>query len=156
MKLNKFSYSIILLLPLIRIFEKKCCLNFVVTQTKKGYIIHFLDSWSNNWLHNAIFSTYFTAIYDTMVFQIDDCVFQSSLNFMNLKFQLLVIMSPILGAVHKRCRQLGGEEGSKIDQNCLRIVLKNCRHGGGRCQKSRKIAYVVYGWSLTYKRSANF
>ena len=43
-----------------------------------------------------------------------------------------------LGAVHKRRHQLGGGEGSKIGQNCRRIVLKNCRHGGGGCQKSRK------------------
>ena len=27
---------------------------------------------------------------------------------------------------------------------------KSCRHGGGGCQKSRKIADVVYGWSLAW------
>ena len=32
----------------------------------------------------------------------------------------------------------GNWEGSKIGQNCRRIVLKNCRHGGGGCQKSGK------------------
>ena len=35
-------------------------------------------------------------------------------------------------------------EGSKIGQNCRWIVLKNCRHGGGGCQKSGKIADVVW------------
>ena len=50
--------------------------------------------------------------------------------------------------VHKRRPKLGGGQGSKIVQNCRRIVLKNCRHGGGGCQKSGKIADVVYGWSL--------
>ena len=40
-------------------------------------------------------------------------------------------------------------EGSKTGQNCRRIVLKNYRHWGGVCQKSGKIADVVYGWSLT-------
>ena len=29
-------------------------------------------------------------------------------------------------------------EGSKIGQNCQRIVLKKCRHWGGGCQKSEK------------------
>ena len=44
------------------------------------------------------------------------------------------------GAVHKRRPKLGGGKGSKICQNCRRIVLKNCRHGGGEggCQKSGK------------------
>ena len=41
-------------------------------------------------------------------------------------------------------------EGSKIGQNCRRIVLKNCRHGGGGCQKSGKMADVVYGWPLRF------
>ena len=41
---------------------------------------------------------------------------------------------------------IGRGEGSKI-QNCQRIVLKNCQHGGGGCQKSGKIADIVYGWS---------
>ena len=35
-------------------------------------------------------------------------------------------------------------KGSKIDQNCPQVVLKNCRHGGGGCQKSGKIFNVVY------------
>ena len=55
------------------------------------------------------------------------------------------------GAVHKRRRQLGGEEGSKIGQNCRQRVLKYCQYGGGGCQKFRKIADVVYEWSLTGK-----
>ena len=36
------------------------------------------------------------------------------------------------GAVYKRRWQLGGGEGSKMSQNCRRIVLKNCRIGGGQ------------------------
>ena len=37
-----------------------------------------------------------------------------------------------LEGIHKRRRQLGGGgEGSEIGQNSPRIVLKNCRHGGG-------------------------
>ena len=36
-------------------------------------------------------------------------------------------------------------KGSKIGQNCRWIVQKNCQHGGGGCQKSEKIADVVYG-----------
>ena len=43
---------------------------------------------------------------------------------------------------------IGRGEGSEIGQNCRRIVLKICRLGGGGCQKSGKIADVVYGWSL--------
>ena len=39
------------------------------------------------------------------------------------------------------------EGGAKISQNCRRIVLKNCRYGEGGCQKSGKIADVVYGCS---------
>ena len=54
----------------------------------------------------------------------------------------------MLGTVHKRRRQWGGGEGSKIGQNCRRIVLKNCQHGGGGCQKFGKNADVIYGWSL--------
>ena len=45
----------------------------------------------------------------------------------------------------------GGGEGSKIGQNCQRIVLKICQYEGGGCQKSGKIADVVYGWSLGKK-----
>ena len=44
-----------------------------------------------------------------------------------------------IGAVHKRRRQLGVGEGSKIGQNCRRILITNCRHWGGGCQKSRKL-----------------
>ena len=43
-----------------------------------------------------------------------------------------------------------GAEGSKIGQNCRLIVLKICQNGGGGCQKSGKIADVVYGWPLMY------
>ena len=43
---------------------------------------------------------------------------------------------------------IGRGEGSEIGQNCRRIVLKKCRLGGGGCQKSGKIADVVYGWFL--------
>ena len=43
-------------------------------------------------------------------------------------------------------------EGSKISQNCRRIVLKNSRYGGGGCLKFRKIADVVYGWSLNWSQ----
>ena len=50
----------------------------------------------------------------------------------------MLIDDTALGAVHKRRRQLGGGEGSKIGQDCRQIVLKNCRHGGGGCQKSGK------------------
>ena len=46
---------------------------------------------------------------------------------------------------------IGKGEGSKIGQNCQRIVLKNFQHGGGGCQKSGKIVDVVYGWSLGVK-----
>ena len=41
-----------------------------------------------------------------------------------------------LGAVHKRLWQLGVGEGSKIGQNCRWIVLKTCRHGGGKLPTS--------------------
>ena len=41
----------------------------------------------------------------------------------------------------------GNWEGGK-GQKLVKIVLKNCRHEGGRCQQSGKIADVVYGWSL--------
>ena len=34
------------------------------------------------------------------------------------------------GAVHKQCRPLVGGVSSKIDQNCRRIVLKNCQCWG--------------------------
>ena len=37
--------------------------------------------------------------------------------------------------------------GVKNSQNCRRIVLKFCRHGGGRGVKNlEKNADVVYGW----------
>ena len=35
-----------------------------------------------------------------------------------------------MGAIHKQRQQLGGGKGSKIGQNCRRIVLKYCRYGG--------------------------
>ena len=60
------------------------------------------------------------------------------------------------GVVHKRRRQLGVGKGSKIGQNCRRIVLKNCQHGGGGCQNSWKIADVVYGWSLLHHPPDSF
>ena len=47
-------------------------------------------------------------------------------------------------------------EGSKTGQNCRRIAIKNCRHGGVRCQKSGKIADVVYGWSFKSGGDTNF
>ena len=56
----------------------------------------------------------------------------------------------LLGAVHKRRRQLVGRgRGAKISQNCRRIVLKNCRYGRGGCQKSGKVVDIVYEWSLS-------
>ena len=55
-----------------------------------------------------------------------------------------------LGTVHKKCWQLGGGVGSTICQNCQRIVLKNWQNGGEGCQKSGKIADIVYGWSLLW------
>ena len=62
----------------------------------------------------------------------------------------------MLVAVHKRRRQLGGGKGSKIGQNCRRIVLKNCRKERGGCQKSGKIVDVVYGWSPSNMTQAIF
>ena len=62
-----------------------------------------------------------------------------------------------LGAVHKRRHQLGGGEGSKIGQNCRRIVLKNCRHGGGGCRKSgkkcRRLLWMVPYSVVSIKRT---
>ena len=49
--------------------------------------------------------------------------------------------------VHKR-RQRG--RGQKLVKIVDRYYLKNCQYGGGICQKSGKIANVVYGWSLTH------
>ena len=57
-------------------------------------------------------------------------------------------VSKELGAVHKRRQQLGGGKGWKIGQNCWRILLKNCQYGERGVKKFRKIANVVYGWSL--------
>ena len=54
-----------------------------------------------------------------------------------LTCNILIIAS--FGAIHKLRRQLGGGEGSKIIQNCRRIVLKNCRHGGGGVKNSEKL-----------------
>ena len=51
-----------------------------------------------------------------------------------------------LGAVHKKCRHLRGG-GATIFQP---ILLKNYWHGGEGCQKSGKIADIVYGWSLLW------
>ena len=34
---------------------------------------------------------------------------------------------------------VGRGEGSKIGQNYQQIVLTNCGHGGGECQKSKKM-----------------
>ena len=50
--------------------------------------------------------------------------------------------------VHKRLRDLGRGKGQKLVKiaDCS-VVLKICRHGGGGCQYSRKIAYVVSEWS---------
>ena len=45
-------------------------------------------------------------------------------------------------------RELEKQKGSKSSQNCQRIVLKNCWHGGVGCQKSGKIANIIYGWFL--------
>ena len=56
----------------------------------------------------------------------------------------VVLEFTILGFIHKQYPQLGG---SKSGQNCQRIVLKNCWHGGGGYQKSGKNADIVYGWS---------
>ena len=46
---------------------------------------------------------------------------------------------------------IGRGEGSKICQNCCRIVLKNCRHGGAP-SKFGTIANVYYGWSPKHAR----
>ena len=43
-----------------------------------------------------------------------------------------------LGTIHLRRRHVLGGEGSKICQICWRIVVKNCRRKGGRCQKQWK------------------
>ena len=40
---------------------------------------------------------------------------------------------------------IGRGDGLKIGQNCQWIVLKNCQHGEGGCQKSRRTVDVVYG-----------
>ena len=40
-------------------------------------------------------------------------------------------------------------EGSKIGQNCQRLVLKNFPHGGGGCQKFGKIATSFMDGTLT-------
>ena len=45
-------------------------------------------------------------------------------------------------------RELEKHKGSKNSQNYQRIVLKNCWHGGVGCQKSGKIANIIYGWFL--------
>ena len=42
---------------------------------------------------------------------------------------------------------IGMGEGSKVGQNCLRIVQNNCWHEGGGCQSFGKITDIVYGWS---------
>ena len=52
---------------------------------------------------------------------------------------LLSFAQKPLGTIHKRRRQLGGEEWSKIGQNCLQIVLKNCRHEGGGVKIPEKL-----------------
>ena len=51
------------------------------------------------------------------------------------------------GAIHKQHRQLGWE-GVKNWSKLSTDSTKNCRHEEGGCQKSGKIADIVYGWSL--------
>ena len=54
----------------------------------------------------------------------------------------------IWGAVHKRHQQLRGGGG---DKKLVKFgKVKNYQHRGGRCQKSRKIADVFYGWHLNF------
>ena len=48
------------------------------------------------------------------------------------------------GAVHKIRRQWRGGRGQKFVNIYQRIGVKNCRHGGGGCQKSGKIADIFY------------
>ena len=50
-------------------------------------------------------------------------------NWIQLKISFLHIFF-LFGAIHKQRQQLGGGKGSKIGQNCRRIVLKYCRYGG--------------------------
>ena len=50
-----------------------------------------------------------------------------------------------LGVVHKRRRK-----GSKIGQNCRRIVLKNCRHGGGGVKNPEKLPTSFMNGPLEY------
>ena len=45
----------------------------------------------------------------------------------------------LLGAVHKRRRQLGGGEGVKNYSKMLKIVLKICRYGVGGVINSEKL-----------------
>ena len=54
------------------------------------------------------------------------------------------------GAIHKWRRSLVGGEVSKIGQNCWQIVLKKLWILGRGCQKSGKIADIVYGWPLNF------
>ena len=54
------------------------------------------------------------------------------------------------GAIHKWRRSLVGGEVSKIGQNCWQIVLKKRWILGRGCQKSGKIADIVYGWPLNF------
>ena len=45
-----------------------------------------------------------------------------------------------VGAVHKRRRQLREREGSKIGQNCQRIVLKPADMGEGDVKNPEKLS----------------
>ena len=56
----------------------------------------------------------------------------------------------IKGAVHKRRRQLGGGEGSKIGQNCRRIVLKTANMGEVGVKNPEKLLTSFMDGSLLH------
>ena len=57
-------------------------------------------------------------------------------------------------AVHKRCRQLGGGEGSKIGQNCQRIVLKTADVGEGGVKNPEKLSMLFMDGPILYNISS--
>ena len=59
-------------------------------------------------------------------------------NWIQLKISFLHIFF-LFGAIHKQRQQLGGGKGSKIGQNCRRIVLKYCRYGGRGVKNSETL-----------------